>query len=491
IYRRYAKPATHSVPSRTGGKFRFLQQNNILNSGLSQMVSSADAHNATANDYNFGFIARSLGQRMLALLLCGRRESPARNFKATLTNLKPVQVSSPLDGGKSWLRQTAEEPFKPVFQFYQRSKPWAPSSDARHYGAALTTAEVVIGDGGFVFALEKRRATSRRGRGHRKRWSRHPEAVRQLHREFLRAGSDRMTSFPKRGNTASPRIRTNINAALVGWPRRGGQAGRAAALFLGRCLPDPTYLQRASKMSGHQGRFPMASMPRFQRRRVSTSFSGEYFEHVEEAEWAIEVAGWRPTARAASSMCIGPQATCTANSAGTAAIRMARAGWPKCGQLPTTIPLAYNDSGHAGQSRAFIDLPDVPIRLWRVAICNRLGHAPLRQGGLRPWCRASSAACCGFEPYHIRAVCRAELAAERGAIPSGSEKHVVWGGRGLKMHTKPWVRARANREYWENLNPASAVGRYSSAMSKAGQTAGRPPPATRCWMQHARARDHH
>ena len=25
----------------------------------------------------------------------------------------------------------------------------------------------------------------------------------------------------------------------------------------------------------------------------------------------------------------------------------------------------------------------------------------------------------------------------------------------MKIHTKPWVRARANREYWENLKPAS------------------------------------
>ena len=49
--------------------------------------------------------------------------------------------------------------------------------------------------------------------------------------------------------------------------------------------------------------------------------------------------------------------------------------------------------------------------------------------------------CCGFEPYHIRAVAE-ELAAERGGrLPPGSEKHDMWGG-GLRMHTKPWVRAR-------------------------------------------------
>jgi len=25
----------------------------------------------------------------------------------------------------------------------------------------------------------------------------------------------------------------------------------------------------------------------------------------------------------------------------------------------------------------------------------------------------------------------------------------------LEMHTKPWVRARASRSYWENMKPAS------------------------------------
>jgi len=48
--------------------------------------------------------------------------------------------------------------------------------------------------------------------------------------------------------------------------------------------------------------------------------------------------------------------------------------------------------------------------------------------------------CCGFEPYHIRAVAE-ELAPERGDVPPASDKHAQWGG-GLKMHTKPWVRAR-------------------------------------------------
>ena len=71
--------------------------------------------------------------------------------------------------------------------------------------------------------------------------------------------------------------------------------------------------------------------------------------------------------------------------------------------------------------------------------------------------------CCGFQPYHIRA-CAEELAVERKKSPEGSEKHLPWGG-GLVMHTKPWVRARARRDYWENLKPAG--GRpFCPAMSR-------------------------
>jgi len=48
--------------------------------------------------------------------------------------------------------------------------------------------------------------------------------------------------------------------------------------------------------------------------------------------------------------------------------------------------------------------------------------------------------CCGFEPYHIRAIAE-EVSAERGFLPPASEKHGLWGAA-LAMHTKPWVRAR-------------------------------------------------
>ena len=52
----------------------------------------------------------------------------------------------------------------------------------------------MIGDGGFVFALEKR-GYVKAGPWTPEAAVEHPEAVRQLHREFLRAGSNVMQTF--------------------------------------------------------------------------------------------------------------------------------------------------------------------------------------------------------------------------------------------------------------------------------------------------------
>jgi len=61
--------------------------------------------------------------------------------------------------------------------------------------------------------------------------------------------------------------------------------------------------------------------------------------------------------------------------------------------------------------------------------------------------------CCGFQPYHIRAVTEA-LSDVRGRDYPACKKYDA-NFDSLKMHTKPWVRARANREYWDNLKASS------------------------------------
>merc|ERR1712048_1405407 len=113
-----------------------------------------------------------------------------------------------------------------------------------------------------------------------------------------------------------------------------------------------------------------------------------------------------------------------------------------------------------------LDVPTLGLqntRRWSSRI-HRLTRVSIWLGASNLGCRYIGG-CCGFEAYHIRAVCE-ELVAERGGRlgASSTEKHDMWGG-GLKIHTKPWVRARAHRDYWEKLKPST--GRpFSAALSK-------------------------
>jgi len=123
-------------------------------------------------------------------------------------------------------------------------------------------------------------------------------------------------------------------------------------------------------------------------------------------------------------------------------------------------PLAYwtPECGTEKGKQGFIDLPEFPFALeprvltrWEIQRYARMAY----EMGIR-----FIGGCCGFEPYHVRAMVE-ELEQERGGkVGASSRKHERWGG-GLSMHTKPWVRARASKEYWSTIKPSS--GRIYSA----------------------------
>lgn len=147
------------------------------------------------------------------------------------------------------------------------------------------------------------------------------------------------------------------------------------------------------------------------------------------------------------------------------ALKLMKNGLEEAGLLDSVHlmcqPLAFKtpDAGRQG----FIDLPEFPFGL-EPRICTRWDMHQYAREAWKLGCRYIGG-CCGFEAYHIRAVCE-ELVAERGGRlgESSTEKHDMWGA-GLKIHTKPWVRARAHRDYWEKLNPST--GRpFSAALSK-------------------------
>merc|ERR1711990_658595 len=112
----------------------------------------------------------------------------------------------------------------------------------------------VIGDGGFVFALEKR-GYVKAGPWTPESAVEDPEAVRQLHREFLRAGADVMQAFTfyasedkltNRGNQAGVKIGVEaINREACKIAREVADEGDA--LTLGGICQCPSYLSGKSK----------------------------------------------------------------------------------------------------------------------------------------------------------------------------------------------------------------------------------------------------
>jgi len=354
--------------------------------------------------------------------------------------------------------------------------------------------EVVIGDGGFVFALEKR-GYVKAGPWTPEAVVENPEAVRQLHREFLRAGSNVMQTFTfyasedklsNRGNEAASKYGVKgINDAACRLAREVADEGDA--LVAGGISQTPAYLSGLGK-EAVQNEFKK-QIDSFVTNKVDFLIA-EYFEHIEEMEWAIEACKKFGNGMAVcASMCIGHEGDMHGVTAGECAVRMAKAGADCVGtnchfgpvesidairvmrkaldaegiKIPLmTQPLAY----HTPDARAqgFIDLPEFPFGL-EPRICTRFDmHKYARDAydlGVR-----FIGGCCGFEPYHIRAIAQ-ELQKERNVIPAGAEKHLPW-GESLVIHTKPWVRNRARRDYWENLKPSS--GRpYCASMSNPDQ----------------------
>merc|ERR1712223_2126626 len=115
----------------------------------------------------------------------------------------------------------------------------------------------VIGDGGFIFALEKR-GFVKAGPWTPEATVEHPDAVRQLHREFLRAGSDVMQAFTyyasedkltNRGNEAGRKIGCDaINRAAASIAKEVAAEGDALVSG-GISQTPPISRARASRLS--------------------------------------------------------------------------------------------------------------------------------------------------------------------------------------------------------------------------------------------------
>ncbi|KAM6156709.1 S-methylmethionine--homocysteine S-methyltransferase BHMT2 [Erethizon dorsatum] len=334
----------------------------------------------------------------------------------------------------------------------------------------LDRGEVVIGDGSFLLTLEKR-GYVKAGLWTPEAVVEHPDAVRQLHMEFLRAGSDVMQTFTFSASEDNMESKwEEVNAAACDLARE--VAGKGDALVAGGVCQSSMY--KYHKDEARIKKLFRLQLEVFARKNVDFLIA-EYFEHVEEAVWATEVLKelGKPVA---VTMCIGPEGDRHGVTPGACAVELAKAGADivgvNCrfgpGTSLQTLRLMKQGLGAAGLSPhlmaqplgfhtpdcgkgGFVDLPEYPFGL-EPRVATRWDIQKYAREAYNLGVRYIGG-CCGFEPYHIRAIAE-ELALERGFLPPASEKHGSWGSA-LSVHTKPWIRARASREYWENLLPAS------------------------------------
>ncbi|KAJ7340115.1 hypothetical protein OS493_002841 [Desmophyllum pertusum] len=286
----------------------------------------------------------------------------------------------------------------------------------------LNAGEVLVGDGGMAYALEKR-GYVRAGPYSPECTLESPEAVRQIHREFLRAGSDVIQAFTfSKDDNAMDGKNSEINQSASdlakGVAQEGGVFSAGSICQTAKLYADGAGKELIQKRVKEQ-------IEIFLKNDLDLLIA-EYFEYGEEAEWVLEVmkTTGKPTA---ITMCIGPVGDSNNVPTGECAVRLARKGADiigvNCKFDPFTSmealrlmkdaldeeglhphlmiqPVGYHtpDAGRTG----FSSLPETPFALEPRALTRWDVHKYARRAydmGVR-----YIGGCCGFEPYHIRAI---------------------------------------------------------------------------------------
>ncbi|XP_078580837.1 betaine--homocysteine S-methyltransferase 1-like isoform X1 [Branchiostoma floridae x Branchiostoma japonicum] len=339
----------------------------------------------------------------------------------------------------------------------------------------------VIGDGSYVFTLEKR-GYVKGGPWTPEAVIEHPEGVKQLHREFMRAGADVLQAFTfystddklhLAGNLAGESVTCHDqNEAACKLVQEVAAEGKDV-LICGGCSPTPSYMEKKGKEVVQQEFKKQVDV--FAHREEVDFLLCEFMGHVEECEWAIEAmkAAGKPVA---CTMRIGPKGDQNGVPTGECAVRMAKAGadvvginclydvntslktvemmktaLDKAGLSPYLMiqPLGYHCPEVENMLEGYFHLPEAPFAL-EPRLLTRFDVQKFARAAYELGVRYLGG-CCGFEPYHIRALAE-ELAPERGRLPDASAKHEPWGGA-LKGSMFAFMRKRAGREHWENLKP--------------------------------------
>ncbi|XP_077978435.1 betaine--homocysteine S-methyltransferase 1-like [Glandiceps talaboti] len=363
-----------------------------------------------------------------------------------------------------------------------------PISQAKKDGLLerLASGRPIIGDGSFVFTLEKR-GYVKAGPWTSEAAVQHPDAVRQLSREYLRAGADVIQAFTfystddklqyKTAGSESIAETSNItsvqlNRAACDIAREVANEGNA--LVVGGISPTPSYTEGKGKEAVQKEFETQCQI--FVEKDVDFLLA-EFFAAVEELEWGLEIL--KKTGKPlAATMRICAAGDSNGVSPGECAVRMAEAGadvlgvnclydpdtsirtmkmmkeaLDEAGLKPYLMaqPVGFHTQEVNTLKMGYMALPEWPLAMETRLISRADAHKFAREAydlGVR-----YIGGCCGFEPYHIRALAE-ELAEEKGVRPAGHTKNALWGDA-LAESTVKADKWKANKQYWTRLNPAT------------------------------------
>jgi betaine-homocysteine S-methyltransferase len=340
----------------------------------------------------------------------------------------------------------------------------------------LSTGDVILGDGSYTFTLEKR-GYVRAGHWTPECVTEYPEGVQQLAYEYARAGADVTQTFTffctddKLPDSATASC-AEINQAACNIAKK--VAKERGTIIAAGITQTETYATNRSKAAVQ--RELLNALDIFKSNDVDLIIC-EYFRNIEEMEWALEIAlaTGKPVA---ATMCMGPNGDEAGVPVGECAVRMAKAGanlvginclfdpficldvlknmkkaLDSFGLKPSLMiqPLGFKtpDGGHFG----WIDLPEFPYAVEPRQITRFEAARFARQAydmGVR-----YIGGCCGFEPYHIRAMAE-ELSKERGKMPESSK----FSDPNLKILQKfseyrKSYKNKGEKDFWNNMDPAT------------------------------------
>jgi betaine-homocysteine S-methyltransferase len=313
----------------------------------------------------------------------------------------------------------------------------------------------VLGDGGYVLELE-RRGYIQAGPYTPEVAIEHPEALRQLHREFLRAGSEVLQTLTFYGTADklesaghAERV-VEINRAAVAIAREvaGGSALVAGSVTM-------TLLFRSGDQNAnHRVRTLIEQQVALQQEAGVDFLIGETFIHLEEALIALQAIR-QSKLPAMITMNIGPRGSRDGHSPEACARKLAGEGAAIVG-----VNCSHDPAILLEVARRMKSVVDVPVACQPVAYATPNPETPfteLREFPLaldsRQLCRYTMAefarrardsgidyigGCCGVVAHHIRAMAEA-----LGRKPPGSAK-----SPDLSKHGLASVRQKASERYW-------------------------------------------